>query len=82
MASACQTWLGELWYDTTLGVNFESLLWNSPGASVMQQAFNNQALTVSGVAKATTTLNVSAGGAVTGQIAFATSTGGNGTVTF
>ena len=81
VASACQTWKGELWYDTTLGIDFESLLWNSPDASAIQQAFNNQALTVSSVATATTTLGASSGN-VTGQIAFTTSTGGTGTVTF
>lgn len=84
VASACQTWLGELWYDTTLGVNFESLLWNTPGASAVQQAFNQQALTVSSVATATTTLSAFSGstGALTGQIAFTTSQGSNLTVAF
>lgn len=81
VASACQTWRGELWYDTTLGVDFNSLLWNTPGASAVQQAFNQQALTVSSVATATTTVGASSGN-VTGQIAFTTSTGGTGTVTF
>lgn len=81
VASACQTWRGELWYDTTLGVDFESILWNAPGASAIQQAFNQQALTVSSVATATTILGASLGN-VTGQIAFTTSTGGTGTVTF
>lgn len=84
VASACRTWLGELWYDTTLGVNFESLLWNMPGASAVQQAFNQQALTVSSVATATTSITAfSLGtGALTGQIAFTTSTGSNLTVAF
>lgn len=84
VASACRTWQGELWYDTTLGVNFESLLWNMPGASVVQQAFNQQALTVSSVATATTSITAfSLGmGALTGQIAFTTSTGSNLTVAF
>ena len=84
VASACQAWKGELWYDTTLGIDFESLLWNSPGAPAIQQAFNQQALTVSSVATATTTLSAStgSGGAVTGQIAFTNSTGAKGAVTF
>ncbi len=84
VASACRTWRGELWYDTTLGVDFESLLWTTPGASAVQQAFNQQALTVSSVATAATTIMEFAGstGALTGQIAFTASTGSNLTVSF
>ncbi len=84
VASSCRTWQGELWYDTTPGVNFESLLWNMPGASAVQQAFNQQALTVSSVATAATTITEFAGstGALTGQIEFTTSTGANLTVSF
>lgn len=84
VASACRTWKGELWYDTTLGIDFESLLWNSPGPSAVQQAFNQQALSVSSVATATTTISEFSGaaGMLTGQIAFTTSNGSNSTVAF
>lgn len=54
VASACRTVLGEVYYDTTLGVDYFGLIFGlTPPANVFQEQFVSQALTVPGVVTAT-----------------------------
>ena len=54
VASACRVVLGEVYYDDTLGVDyFGQLFGKTPPASVFQEQFVAQTLTVSGVVTAT-----------------------------
>lgn len=83
VASAVRTFLGELYYDTTLGVPyFQQILGKLPPASVITELITRQALTVPGVVSAQTVISSFSGGSVTGQIQFTDSTGGTTVVTF
>ncbi len=54
VASACRTVLGEVYYDTTLGVDyFGKLFGKTPPAAVFQEQFIAQAVLVPGVVSAT-----------------------------
>jgi hypothetical protein len=54
VASACRTVLAEVYYDDTLGVDyFGQLFGKTPPASVFQEQFVTQTLTVPGVVTAT-----------------------------
>jgi hypothetical protein len=54
VASACRTVLAEVYYDDTLGVDyFGELFGKTPPASVFQEQFVTQTLTVAGVVTAT-----------------------------
>jgi hypothetical protein len=54
VASACRTVLGEVYYDTTIGVDyFGQLFGKTPPLSVLQEQFVQAALTVPGVTGAT-----------------------------
>lgn len=54
VASACRTVLGEVYYDTTLGVNYFGQIFGlTPPASVFQEMFVAAALTVPDVVSAT-----------------------------
>jgi hypothetical protein len=49
-ASACRTVLGEVYYDTTLGVDYFGLIFGkTPPATVFQEQFVTQTLTVPGI---------------------------------
>lgn len=82
VASAVRTFLGEAWFNDTLGVPyFETILGKSPPLIVFQDALIAAALTVPGVVSATCTITAYEGRTVTGQILFTDSTGRTGTVT-
>ena|SRR5271166_1811059 len=52
-ASACRLFKGELWYDTTQGIDFfGTILGQLPSLNLMKKAFVNAALTVPGVVRA------------------------------
>lgn len=54
VASACRTVLGEVYYDTTIGVDyFGEIYGQTPPASVFQEQFEQAALTVPDVVSAT-----------------------------
>lgn len=55
VASACRTFEGEVYYDTTQGIPyFEDVLGQLPPASLLSQLLSNQALTVPGTVTAQT----------------------------
>lgn len=57
-ASACRTFLGEVWYDTMLGIPFtDQILGKLPPTSFLQAQFQGQSEAVPGIASAKVTLN-------------------------
>ena len=83
VASAIKTFLGEVYYDTTLGVPyFAKILGKTPPVGVFQEYMIQAALTVPGVVSATCVLSSFADRTVTGQIQFTDSNGTSGTVSF
>jgi hypothetical protein len=83
VASAIKTFLGEVWYDTTLGIPYLSqILGKTPPITLFQQYMVDAALTVPGVVKATCVISSFEGRTVTGQVQFTDSTGTTQTVSF
>jgi len=77
VATACRTFLGECYYDTTLGVPyFGEILGRLPPTQLIKQQIVDQALTVPGVTIPVCYLTGFAGRRLTGQIQF---TGPDGT---
>lgn len=70
VASVCKTWLGEVPYDTTLGIPYEqSILGYSPPLSLLASWYEQAALTVPGVTNAVCILQFDKEGRnLTGQI--------------
>lgn len=58
VCSACRTFLGEVYYDDTLGVPYtQQILGKNPGLTLMQGFLSAAALTVPSVATATTVVS-------------------------
>lgn len=75
-ASAIRTFIGECWYDTTLGVPyFKSFFGKAPNISLMKATFVNQALTVPGVTAAKVFITSAVGRKITGQVQITNSAG-------
>lgn len=71
VASAIKTFLGECWYDNTLGIPyFTQILGRTPPVTVFQEYMVKAALTVPGVAKARCVISSFEGRTVTGQVTF------------
>ncbi|MHB1953091.1 MAG: hypothetical protein ACYCOU_05035 [Sulfobacillus sp.] len=75
VASALRLYQGELWYDTTQGVPYQTLLSQNPTEAQIAAAFNQAALSVPGVIAANTVLTSSVGRKVSGQVSFTTADG-------
>ena len=76
VASACRTFLGEVYYDTVLGVPyFQQILNKNPPLALLKQLLVDQALTVPGCANPVCYILGIDNRKVTGQIVF---TGPNG----
>jgi len=76
VASACKTFLGEVYYDTTMGIPYwENVLGQLPPINVLQQYFVNQALTVPGVVSARCVINSFTDRSISGQVRFTDATG-------
>lgn len=83
-ASAIRTFLGEVYYDTTLGVDYSRILYQFPSISQMKQAFVEAAETVPGVVSAIvfiTTFNVNTR-EITGQVQITNTAGQTSAVAF
>lgn len=77
VASACRTFLGEVYYDTTLGVPYwQKILGQFPPISLVKQQLVDAASTVSGVTNPIVYIGSFADRKITGQVQF---TGPNGT---
>lgn len=46
VATRCRAWNGEVYYDTTQGIRYQNILGAAPNLSVVQNAFNTEALKV------------------------------------
>jgi hypothetical protein len=85
VASAQRTFLGEVYYDETQGIPyFQDILGQFPPISLVTSLLQNQALTVSGVVDATTTIQSfdSDNQTVSGQTVFTDISGATTTVNF
>ena len=81
VASAIRTFLGEVFYDTTLGVPyFAQILGKTPPVALFQEYMIQAALTVPGVVSAKCVVQSFDNRAVTGQVQFTDSDGNTGTV--
>lgn len=68
-ASAIRTFLGEVWYDTTLGVPYlTQILGHSPPVELLKSLFVDAALTVPGIAQAQVFITSVSNRTVTGQV--------------
>lgn len=77
VSSAIRTFLGECWYDTSLGVPYRSsILGKNPPLTYLIAQMEAAALSVSGVVSAVCTIFSTKGRAVNGQVTF-TDSGGN-----
>jgi hypothetical protein len=82
-ASAIKTFLGEAYFDKTLGVPyFADVLGKSPPVTLLQTLFNTAAETVPDVATASTTIASITSRLLTGQVEVTSVTGQTSTATF
>jgi hypothetical protein len=76
VASAVQTFLGEVYYNTKLGIPYlGTVLGKLPPAALLTQLITNQALTVPGVVSAQTVISSFNNRSVSGQITFTDESG-------
>ncbi len=78
VASACKTFLGECWFDMTVGVPYQTqIMGQKPPLTLLQQYLVQAALTVSGVISAQCVISAynANTGEVDGQVLFIDSTG-------
>lgn len=76
VASACRVFLGEVYYDTTLGVTFwQKILSLSPPLAYIKAQLVKAALTVPGVASAVAYISSTANRQVIGQVQITTTSG-------
>lgn len=81
VASAVRTFLGEVWYDTSLGVPyFQEILGHTPPLTLFQELIAQAAQTVPTVTSAECTITAFENRRVTGQVTFTTTNGQTGTV--
>ena len=76
VASAARTFLGEVWYDTTIGVPyFQQILGKLPPLAFIKAQLVTAALTVPGCTNPVVFFNGLSGRTLTGQIQFTDSNG-------
>jgi hypothetical protein len=76
VASACKTFLGELWFDVTKGVPwFEDILGQVPPRGMLESLMETAALTVPGVVQARCTIEAVEARRVTATLLFTDETG-------
>lgn len=81
VACACQVQKGELWYDTTQGLPYQtSILGYNPPLGFLKQQYVDAALSVPGVASAQCFIASVVDRELTGQVQFATTSGQTGVV--
>lgn len=82
VASAVRTFLGEVWYDGTLGVPYlQDILGKAPSFAVFQDAIAAAALTVPEVVTATCQITGAGSRDTTGQVLFTDSSGNQQSLT-
>lgn len=46
VATRCQSWRGEVYYDTTQGIRYDTIMGEQPNMALLQSAYNAEALKV------------------------------------
>ena len=83
VASACRTFLGECWYDTTIGIPyFQQILGHQPSVALVKAQLAAAAATVPGCTNPVVYLTGFVDRSLTGQIQFTDSNGNQQTVNF
>jgi hypothetical protein len=83
VASACRTFLGECWYNTTLGVPyFQDVLGQLPPIALLKQLLSDAALTVPGCTNPAVYISGIVGRKVSGQVQFTDANGSTQAVGF
>jgi hypothetical protein len=82
VATRCLSWLGEVYYDRTQGINYEQILGQAPNMALVQNAFATEALKVPGCAQAIPNFTFAAGAVrtVSGPLTVADFNGNGGQV--
>lgn len=80
VSSAIRTFLGECWYDSSLGVQYRNILGKNPPLSFLRSQMEDAALSVPGVTDALCTIQAVSGRSVTGQVQFTTVDGTTQTI--
>lgn len=75
VASAIAVFLGELYYDTTLGVDYAQILGAMEDTTFIRTQLETAALTVPGVVKAKVTLNPMSNNTLSGTVQIIDTTG-------
>ena len=70
VSSAIRTFLGECFYDTSLGVQYKGILGKNPPLSFICTQIEAAALSVVGVVSASCTISAISGRAITGKLSF------------
>jgi len=81
-ASAIRTFLGEVYYDTTIGVPYSEILGEFPPIALLKQQLVDAALTVPGVLSAQVFISAIEGRTVSGQVQITSSNGQTSAATF
>jgi hypothetical protein len=83
VATRCRAWRGEVYFDTTQGINYPTILGMAPNLAVVQNAFNTEALKVPSCETAIAQFSFNAGSTreITGTITVADVSGNSGAVT-
>lgn len=82
VASAIRTFLGDCYYDQTIGIPyFDQILGKTPPLSLFQEYIQNAALSVPSVVSAVCVVSSVVNRQVTGSVTFTDSAGVTGTVT-
>lgn len=75
VASACRTWIGELWYNTAPGIPYADILGQRPPLPLIKSLMEAEARTVPDVQAATCQLALQDNRSLTGQIQITTTAG-------
>ena len=79
VATRVRAWLGEVYFDTTQGINYPVYLGGPPNLSLLQSVFNTEALKVPLCASALSQFTFTAGASRTlGGTLYVSDTAGNG----
>ena len=83
VASACRTFIGECWYDTSIGISyFQQVLGHTPPLALVKQQLVDAALTVPGCSNPVVYLSAVSERSLTGQVQFTDSNGNRQAVGF
>ena len=82
VATQCLSWQGEVYYDTTVGLPYDSILGGAPNLVLISSYYQQEALTVYGVQQCVPDLSFTAGATrqLTGNVLVADSSGRIATV--